>query len=596
MQTPRHELPLDLAGQDGRPHRLSLENVVEVARGLRTVKPLDIGGSSAMDRDIAASAAWIAERVAGLGSPDSRPLYGINTGFGSLAGRSTLRSVYQTRVLQRNLLVSHSAGAGQPLDEEIVRTAALVRIVQLCQGASGIRATVLNRLVALLNGRVYPQIPSIGSLGASGDLAPLAYLALAISEPPEAGPDDEPLPVDPWPGEAWLPISPESVATAPPEDLRQSRGRDGALQHWLAVDGRRAMEDKGGRIVLEAKEGLALTNGATVSAAIGALAVCDSMNVLAHAEVAAAMSLEGARGFRDPLLPEVQAARGMQGQMEAARRMLAYVHDSTLLDPADRDVDPDRTPPQDPYSLRCAPQVLGAARDALEWITGIIETEINAAVDNPLVFLDLPREIKLVSGGNFHGAPIGYGMDLLKIVMADCASMCERRVFLLTNYRFDDPMRRDVSLPRFLVRHDAETEGLNSGLMIPQYTAAALTSDAKGSAHPDSVDSIPSSANLEDHVSMSMNAALRARRIVEHAEWVVAIELLTAAQAISLREGEGRPGIGTRAAFHRIRQSVQPLDFDRALHLDLVAIHKLLRSGEILSAVGAAVGVEPRVQ
>lgn len=537
-----------------------------------------------MESKIGATADWIAQQVANLDEADARPLYGVNTGFGALAGRSTLRSIYQTRVLQRNLLVSHSAAAGPPLDEEVVRAAAIVRIVQLCQGASGIRALVINRLVALLNGRVFPQIPSIGSLGASGDLAPLAYLALAITAPPEPGPNDEPLPTDPWPGEAWIRIAPQEVATIPPDELRQSEDRAGRRSHWRAVDGEQAMAPLGGRIVLEAKEGLALTNGATVSAGLAVLALQDARNVVAHAELAAAMSLEAARGFRDPLLPEVHAARGMRGQADSARHMLDYVRGSTLLDPADRDVDPQRSPPQDPYSLRCAPQVHGAARDALEWIAGTVEAEINAAVDNPLIFLDLPRSEKVVSGGNFHGVPIGYAMDLLKVVMADCAGICERRVFLLTNYRFDDPMRRGHSLPRFLVPHGAETEGLSSGLMIPQYTAAALTSTAKGDSHPDSVDSIPSSANLEDHVSMSMNAALRARRVVEHAEWVVAIELLTAAQGMSLREGDGVPGAGTGQALERIRRSIPRLDFDRALHKDLTSMRFLVRSGEILRA------------
>ena len=583
--------PLDLAGQDGLARRLTIADVVAVARDHRAIHALHDEPTRPLEKAMAASAEWIAQKVASLGEKDARPLYGINTGFGALAGRSTLRSVYQTEVLQRNLLVSHSAAAGPPLDEELVRAAGLVRAVQLCQGASGIRVEVVNRLIALLNGRVYPQIPSIGSLGASGDLAPLAYLALAISAPPEPGPGDEPLPVDPWPGEAWIRIEDEQVAETPPSELRQNQDHFGARHHWRHVDGRTAMDEHGGRIVLAAKEGLALTNGATVSAAIGALAASDAERVFAHAELAAAMSLEAARGFRDPLLPEVHAARGMTGQALVAKRMMQYVKGSTLLDPADRDVDPERSPPQDPYSLRCAPQVLGAGRDALAWITGILDAEINAAVDNPLVFMDLPRGDKVVSGGNFHGAPVAYAMDLLKIIMADCASISERRTFLLTNYRFDDPMRSPHSLPRFLVPHGAETEGLSSGLMIPQYTAAALTSDAKGNAHPDSIDSIPSSANLEDHVSMSMNAALRARRNVEHAEWVVAIELLSAAQGMSLRGASGVPGRGTGAALKRIRRDVAPLDFDRALHLDLVTMHALVRSGDLIAVAHDAISV-----
>jgi histidine ammonia-lyase len=234
--------------------------------------------------------------------------------------------------------------------------------------------------------------------------------------------------------------------------------------------------------------------------------------------------------------------------------------------------------------------VLGAARDVLGHARRTAEIEINAAVDNPLVFLDLPRDYKAVSCGNFHGAPVGYALDALKVALTDCASLSERRTFKLTDYRFDDPPHRELSLPRFLVASGVGHEGLNSGLMIPQYTAAGLVSAMKTLAHPDSVDSIPSSANQEDHVSMSMNAGLHARAIAAKAEAVVAIELLTAAQALEFRRGQGSPGAGTAAAHAAIRTKVAPLTHDRVLSGDIDAIVRLMRSGDILRAVATAVG------
>ena len=274
--------------------------------------------------------------------------------------------------------------------------------------------------------------------------------------------------------------------------------------------------------------------------------------------------------------------------------MLALTSGSTLLDPGDAERDPERVPPQDPYSVRCGPQVLGAAREALAWIARVVEIELNAAVDNPLVLLELPRGDKAVSGGNFHGAPIGYAMDLLKIVVTDVASISERRAYLLTDYRFDDAPRRDLSLPLFLVPPGAAPEGLSSGLMIPQYTAAALVSACKTLSHPDSVDSIPSSAGQEDHVSMSLNAARHARQIVAHGEAVVAIELLLAAQALDLRAAQGAPGGGVAAAHRRLRTDVAPLAFDRALDADLRRAIALVRSGALVDAASAAIAPRAR--
>lgn len=600
--------PLDLADADGGPRQLTVQAVVDVARGRRAVALLEENPARQrpMEHAMAASAAWVEQQVQDLESGAARPIYGINTGFGALAGRETFRSRYHARVLSHNLLASHSAGTGDPLDEDVVRAAMLIRGHQLTRGRSGIRIAVVNRLLAMLNARVYPRVPSMGSLGASGDLAPLAHLARIIGRPPEPGPGDTPLPLDGSTGEAWIPwdgpvpgaaaaASPTAASPPPPADAPAAVPDHvthdpvtGAIHRWRAVEGRTAMALAGGQVVLEAKEGLALINGATFSAALAALAVADAERIVAHAEIAAAMTLEALRGFRDPFLPEVHAARGFAGPAAVAARVLALTAGSTLLDPADRDRDPERVPPQDPYSVRCAPQVLGAARDALGFVARTVETELNAAVDNPLIFLELPRADKAVSGGNFHGAPLGYALDLLKVVAADCASQSERRTFKLTDYRFHDARRAAVSLPLFLIHAEPGMQGLNSGLMIAQYTAASLTSAAKTLAHPDSVDSIPSSANQEDHVSMSMNAGLHVRRLLGHVESVVAIELLAAAQALDLRSGDGRCGAGTAAAWACIRSRVPFLAADRALAPDIDAVVRMMRAGSVLEAVERA--------
>jgi histidine ammonia-lyase len=583
--------PIDLAGPDGRPRALGLDDLVAVARDRRAVRPLETEPSRyrPLEAEMARSAGWVQERVAAPGGGLAHPIYGINTGFGALAGRATFASPYLAQVLSWNLVTSHAAGLGPPLDEEVVRAAVLVRARQLAAGYSGIRIEVVNRLLALLGLGVYPRVPAFGSLGASGDLAPLAHLALLVCRPPEPGPDDPPLPVDRASGEAWLPVA-DPAAAGPRPHLTEDRAT-GEPRFWRAVDGAEALAPAGGQVVLEAKEGLALINGTSFSTALVGLALADAEQLLAHAELLAVMTLEALRGFRDALLAPVHAARGHAGAMAVAARMAAYTAGSTLLDPADAGVDPQRVPPQDPYSVRCAPQVLGAGLDGLAWARRLVETEINAAVDNPLIFPDLPRGYKAVSGGNFHGAPVGYGADLMKVVLVDLASMSERRTFKLTDYRFDDPARAGLSLPRFLVEAGDGLEGLSSGLMIPQYVAAALVSAARTLAHPDSVDSIPSSANQEDHVSMSMNAGLHLRRIVTQVEAVLAIELVSAAQALDLRAGDGRPGAGVAAAHARLRQEVGHLTFDRFLAPDLERAVRLLRSGQVLAAARRAAGI-----
>ena len=578
--------PLDLAGPDGQPRALSVEDVVSVAREARPVLALHEDGHQhrPLERAMQASADWVTQQVDAIESADAQPIYGINTGFGALSGREVFRSAYQARVLSRNLLVSHATGTGEPLEEDVVRAGLLIRAHQLARGRSGVRIALVNRLLAILRAGIYPIVPRMGSLGASGDLAPLAHLALIVSRPPEPGPADRRVPMDDHRGEAWLRIE----GPGPELDHMGRDWRTGERRWWRRVAGDEAMAELGGQMELGPKEGLALTNGATLSAALATLCLADAERLLDHAELALAMTLEAMRGFRDPFLPGLHAARPFLGQGESAARVLAYVAGSELLDRADAGVDPERVPPQDPYSIRCGPPVIGAARDALRWLRQTVETEINSAVDNPLVLLDLPRAYKAVSGGNFHGAPLAYGLDLLKIVMTDCASQCERRVFTLTSASFHDSSQPDRSLPPFLVDAPPGLVGLNSGMMIPQYTAAALVSAAKTLSHPDSVDSIPSSANQEDHVSMSMNAGLHARQVLEQVEGVVAIELLVAAQALSLRADQGPPGRGTAAAMDRIRKRVAVLEHDRSLAADVERLRLAVRSGEILSAARAA--------
>jgi histidine ammonia-lyase len=359
----------------------------------------------------------------------------------------------------------------------------------------------------------------------------------------------------------------------------------------------------GGKIELHAKEALALTNGATFSAAIGALALHDARNLLDHAALAVAMVLEGIRGFRDPFYPHLHQARGHKAAEEFGREVLGYVEASELVDPGDLRTNPKRVPPQDPYSVRCAPQVHGTIADTLELARRWIDMEINAATDNPLIFLDLERSYKSVSGGNFHGEPIAMAMDFLGIAMTELGNIADRRMFMLTTYHPDktyaDPVNRtgpQHGLSSFLIEEPPERQGLNSGLMMLQATAASLVSDCKVLAHPDSVDSIPSSGNQEDHVSMSLNAARHARDIVANVEQILALEFLCAAQAISLQlskrgNADLRLGAGTSAAYEALRSAGIPmLTQDRVQFPDIRRTVHLLRRGDLLREARRAVG------
>ncbi len=510
---------------------LTLEDVIEVAR--RAARRPVVLADAAHER-VAASRAWV-DQVAHTGEPT---VYGVNTGFGIFAARHIPSD--QAIRLSHNLIISHAVGVGDPLPEEVVRAAMLIRANTLAIGHSGIRPETLNTLLAMLNAGVHPIVPSQGSLGASGDLAPLAHLAMVLSRDP----DDDAL----FCGEA--------------------------LYRGERLSGCEAMHRAGiARRVLGAKEALALNNGATFSAAIAALAVCDAENLLEHAIMALAMSLEALRGVSGAYDDHLHQARRQIGQRAVAAQARALIAGSTLIDATAR--------VQDAYSLRAAPQVLGAVKDSLAHVRSIIERELNAATDNPLIFLDLESDNKALSGGNFHGEPIALAMDFLSIAASEIASIGERRIARLLDDKLND------GLPAMLVEHG----GLDSGLMMAQYTAASLVSENKTLAHPDSVDSIPTSANQEDFNPMAMSAARHARQIVTNGEHVVALELLCAAQALDLRlhaDPSVRLGRGTSIAHSLIRRDVPFLERDRYLGEDVAKMVALVKNGELVAQAARA--------
>ncbi|GAO05268.1 histidine ammonia-lyase [Anaeromyxobacter sp. PSR-1] len=458
---------------------------------------------------------------------DGEAHYGINTGFGTLAEVRIPRADLER--LQRNLVLSHAAGVGAPLPLAEARALVLLRANVLAKGVSGIRERTLDLLLAMLERGVVPVVPERGSVGASGDLAPLAHLALVLIGD----------------GEAFL---------APP-------GAAGAPER---LPGGEALRRAGLEpVVLQPKEGLALVNGTQAMAAVGTLALLRAERLAALADLAGAMTLEGLLGSHRPFAPEIQAARGQPGQIAAAAHLRALLAGSELnashQGPGCHKV-------QDPYSLRCMPQVHGAARDGIGFCRGVLAREVNAATDNPLVF---PDTGEIVSGGNFHGQPVALALDVLAVAASHLAAISERRVEQLVNPSLS-------GLPPFL----APQHGLNSGFMIAQVTSAALVSENKVLCHPASVDSIPSSAGREDHVSMGMTAALKARQVVENVRTCLAIELLVAAQALDLR-APLRPAQRVAEAHARLRERVPHLSEDRALHRDIEAVSRLVDEGAL---------------
>ena len=459
---------------------------------------------------------------------DDAPVYGINTGFGALAETRIAREALGT--LQVNLLRSHAAGVGDPLPARAVRASMALRANVLAKGYSGIRRSTLERLIDLLNARVHPRVPSRGSVGASGDLAPLAHLALVLIGE----------------GEAWVGDSPQ---------LQQ--GRDALAVARLAP------------LTLGAKEGLALINGTQPSTAVAALAAAGADRLARAADVAAALSIDGLRGSVRPFDERIHAARPYPGQIVSAANIRQLLADSAINKSHEH-----CGRVQDAYSLRCAAQVHGAARETLTFVRTLLTTEANAATDNPMVFTG---EGDIVSGGNFHGAPVAIAADAIPIALVQLATISERRSDRLVNPALSD-------LPAFLTADS----GLQSGYMMAQVTAAALTSELKTLAHPASADSIPTSANREDHVSMSMGAALKAAHALELATRVIAVEILCACQAIDLLAPlTTSPRL---APVHALVRNVVPaLTVDRPPAPDIDVIAHLIANGLLLRPIASEV-------
>ena len=460
---------------------------------------------------------------------EKRVSYGITTGFGKFS--DTVISEEETSALQRNLIMSHSCGVGNPIALDAARGIMLLRLINMTKGHSGVRRVVLETLVEMLNKGVTPFIPEKGSLGASGDLAPLAHMVLVML------------------------------------------GMGKAFYNGELLDGKVAMERAGVKILdnLSSKEGLALINGTQVMTSIGAHVTYDAINLMKHLDIAGALTLETQNGITCAFDPKIHEVRGHKGQIDTAenyRKILENSKNTTKQGEV-------RT--QDPYTLRCIPQIHGASKDALEYVKNKVETEMEAVTDNPIIFCETDQ---VISGGNFHGQPMALPFDFLGIAISEMANVSERRIERLVNPALNN------GLPAFLVKKG----GVNSGFMIVQYSAASLVSENKVLAHPASVDSIPSSANQEDHVSMGTIAARKAGEILKNARNVIAMELLSACQGVDLRENADKLGNGTKKAYEEIRKAVSYYDKDRVMHIDINAIEELIKSNKIVEAVEKELG------
>ncbi|MFZ5353001.1 MAG: histidine ammonia-lyase [Bacillota bacterium] len=495
---------------------LTIKDVVDVARHGHTV-----GLSEDAVQKVKKARAFVDKLVDG-----AAVVYGITTGFGKFS--DTFISKEDTKALQRNLIVSHACSLGDPLPEETVRAMMLLRANALSKGYSGVRLETLNTLIEMLNKGVHPIVPEKGSLGASGDLSPLATMVLVML------------------------------------------GEGEAVYKGERMPGKAAMEKAGIPVVeLTSKEGLALINGTQCMTAIGSLAVYDAENLMKNADIIASMTLEALKGITNAFDYKVHRVRGQKGQFVTAKNVLKLVEGSELT------TKQGEIRVQDAYTLRCIPQIHGASRDAINYVKEIVANEINAATDNPLIFAE---EGEVISGGNFHGQPMALAMDFLGMAVSELANVSERRLERLVNPQLND-------LPAFLTKKG----GLNSGFMITQYTAASIVSENKVLAHPASVDSIPSSANQEDHVSMGTTAARKARVMLDNSQKVLAIEAFAASQALSFR-GDVRLGAGTDKAYAAIRAEVPPVEEDRIMYVDMNKIDRMVKQEVLIKAVEAAVG------
>lgn len=496
------------------------DDLVSVAR-YNAFADFSSDGEARVEKTSALIRRWVAEE---------RVIYGITTGFGAMCNVKIPEK--DTRQLQENILMSHAAGVGRPLPSEVVRAIMALRVHDLSLGYSGCRMETIRYMLTFLNRGVSPIIPEKGSVGSSGDLAPTSHLGLVLIGRGEAEYDGK-------------------------------RQPGGEVLRQLGLE----------PLKLQGGEGLALINGTQVMTAIGVLVVNDAVRLSKTADIACAMSLEVLMGSNSEFDPRIHQIRPHPGQIATADNILRMITASEIIDSHQG-----CARIQDAYTLRCAPQIHGASKDAVAHAMRVIDIEINSTTTNPLIFSDT-EEVRL--GGNFHGQPVAMAADYLSMGIAELGSVSERRIERLVNPQLSD-------LPPFLVKNG----GLNSGYMIGQYAAAALVSENKVLAHPACVDSIPTSANKEDHVSMGTIAIRQSREILENVENVVAIELLCAAQAYDLIT-EKRPmqgGVGTRVAYEVVRRHVPYLDRDRDLYLDIETMVKVLRSGEIVEAVEAAVG------
>lgn len=456
--------------------------------------------------------------------------YGITTGFGAF--KNKIIQPDEVTQLQYNILVSHAVGVGDPFDIPTTRAIMLIRANTLAKGYSGIRLQVLELLLGMLNKGVHPIIPEKGSLGASGDLAPLAHMSLPLI------------------------------------------GEGEALYQGEQFDGEIAMTRAGlVPVTLAAKEGLALTNGTTIMCAVGVLETARAEAISLTADVAGCLSLEALNGTDRAYDERIHNLRPFPRQIDCAAHLRNLLDGSTFKRPHDS------TNVQDAYTLRCIPQVHGSARDAIAYARWVFEIELNAVTDNPLIFIDQETgDIDVISGGNFHGEPLAIAMDYLGIAVSELGNISERRIM-----RLIDEASNTGTLPAFLT-HDG---GLNSGFMILQYTAAALATESKILAHPASVDSIPTSANVEDHVSMGVTAALKARSINRNVERILAIELMGAAQGIDFRRMVSTAttlGKGTQPIYDLIRKYVPFIKQDTILYRYVEAVRQLVQSGQIVDA------------
>ena len=458
---------------------------------------------------------------------EGRPVYGINTGFGALSDQAI--GERDLEKLQLNLVRSHCTGVGPLFDERVVRTLMLLRANCLCSGHSGVSLKVVESILHFLNCGITPLIPSQGSVGASGDLAPLSHMALCLI------------------GEGEV----------------QWRGQTLNAAHAIQKTG-------GTPLVLGPKDGLALLNGTTAMAALGGLAVVEARELCTQADICASLTLEGIKGTPHAYAQALSELRPHPGQLESSSNLLRLLKESPIAH-SHRNC----KKVQDPYSLRCVPQVHGASRQAMHHCASVISTELNAVTDNPLVF---PESGEIISGGNFHGQTLGLSMDYLAMGVSELGSISERRIEKMTNPTFS-------GLPAFLT----ERGGLNSGVMIAQYTAAALASENKGLCHPASVDSIPTSNEKEDHVSMGVTAGRKLHQVLENTRHILAIELLCNTQALEFQ----RPLKSTPAlerAFQLVRSKVPKLEADRTLHRDIQTLACMIKEGELLDAVEAEIG------